>query len=47
MKTKNQRFQEIKKIFKENNGYIHTQDIIEAGYSYFLFVSDGRKRYYK
>ncbi|MFW6047291.1 MAG: type IV toxin-antitoxin system AbiEi family antitoxin domain-containing protein [Candidatus Woesearchaeota archaeon] len=31
MKTKNQRFQEIKKVFKENNGYVHTQDIIEAG----------------
>ena len=31
MKTKNQKFQEIKKIFKENNGYVNTQDIIEAG----------------
>jgi len=31
MKTKNQKFQKIKKIFKENNGYVHTQDIIEAG----------------
>ena len=30
MKTKNQRFQEIKNIFKENNGYARTQAIIDA-----------------
>lgn len=30
MKTKNQRFKEIKNIFEKNNGYAHTQDIIDA-----------------